>query len=223
MRLRDIAAVACAITGFIALATAVPVIQGLATLPFWLEEVQGNIVLYVIAWLVPSVLLVLGGVCLLVWRHKVAAWIVSDNDTSASVNEVEELQDLAFGILGLYFVISTLPDLAALAGSLINMRAQENAEQFSAAFRSNMPFYIGTLLKFVIGAYLFFHAHSLAALWRKRKNASRPQPVPVNASGPACPNCGTEFVPTDYRPDAAERLCSKCHVPLPSEFFRESV
>ena len=36
----------------------------------------------------------------------------------------------------------------------------------------------------------------------------------ANAAAPACPVCGVQFNPSDYRPDVSEPLCSSCGASL---------
>ena len=65
-------------------------------------------------------------------------------------------------------------------------------------------------------------------LVRTRRTSGRGQPVPrlkEQASTPkieppktlACPYCGAEYNPKDYRQDSTEWVCSHCAKPLPKE------
>jgi hypothetical protein len=45
----------------------------------------------------------------------------------------------------------------------------------------------------------------------------------VRGEGPqACPNCGTLYDPSDYRDDAIEKRCTKCHEPIEGKASIES-
>jgi hypothetical protein len=48
-----------------------------------------------------------------------------------------------------------------------------------------------------------------------------PEPqAPESTSGPACPRCGTEYDPGDYRQDSPEKRCSKCRAVLQESAFQ---
>jgi hypothetical protein len=207
--------------GIYSLIASVPLLQALVTMPFFPEETEGNTVVIVVAWLLPFLLLVLTGVVLIARRDQLARWIFADVEAKTpTLVEIDDIQDLAFAVLGIYLVVSTLPNLGSVASALINLRGSETFHEYLGVFRDNLMFYLGTITKLIVGAYLFMYAHSIGGWWRKRKNSRAndrsPSLGPVRS---ACPDCGHRFSPADYRSDADVRLCSNCQKPLPEEFF----
>jgi hypothetical protein len=214
MNIRVLASVAFTILGCFALYSAVFVLQGLLSIPGYPEEYQGNLILIVVAAAFPLLLLVTGGIALITQRDRLASWVVPDSGVDQA--EPGELPELAFALLGLYLVISTLPSLGSLAVSLIDFRSWQDAENFEHVFRSNLGHYAGTLAQFVAGGCLFLYARSIGSWWRRRglKKAEKPAPPPS-----ICPSCGEPFDPGDYRKSVEEKQCSTCGEPLPDSFF----
>ena len=221
MQVRDLAKLTFVISGIFALIASLPLLQALVTMPFSPEETRGHTVVIVLAWLVPFLILVLTGVVLIARREQLARWLFSDSEQQEPAGvKTDEIQDLAFAVLGIYLVVSTLPNLGSVASALINLRGLETFHEYLGVFRDNLMFYLGTITKLIVGIYLFMYAHSAGNWWRKRKKSrshvKAPPPEPATAT---CPNCSHQFNPVEYRLNADIRLCSNCQKPLPDELF----
>ena len=212
MKSKNLAALAFAILGIFTLGSSVSILQGLLTIPFFAQEFEGKIAGLVLAYLFPFVLMVTAGVYLIVKRYRLAAWVVFDAQDGESEQSCTELPDLAFAILGLYLVVSTLPSLGSLAGQLINLRAMESFQDFMPAFRANVGQYLGTLAKLLIGGYLFLYARDVASWWRRR---GPKQSAEACATIHTCAHCSSAFDPDDYR-EGQERRCSVCKAEIPN-------
>jgi hypothetical protein len=129
-----------------------------------------------------------------------------------------QLEDLALSALGLYFVVSVVPDLSGLATGLINLREMGDTPEIVAAFRNNVGVYLGTLAQLVIGAYLCFKGYVLGEFLRKQRSPKTRGPQELT-SQPRCPACGTPFDPSHYAATTTDPRCSSCHEPLPRSFF----
>jgi hypothetical protein len=217
MNIRVLASVAFTILGCVALYSAVFLFQGFLALPAYQEEYQGNLMLITVAMAFPLVLVVTGGIALITQRDRLAAWIVSESDEERVAADSQQIPELAFALLGLYLVITTLPALGSLAVSAIEFRGWEDAEQFDYVFRSNLGHYAGTLAQFVAGGCLFLYARNIGSWWRRR-GEKKPKEKPVPRF--ICPACREPFDPTDYRDAAEEKRCSKCGESLPDSMFR---
>ena len=215
MKVRDLAALAFVVLGIIALLYSVSMLQGLLMFPYIQDEFEGKAWVVGLAWFFPFLLMVASGVFLIVKRSRLAAWISYEDYDGPSKESSEQLPALAFAILGLYLVVSTLPSLGSLAGQLINLRAMESFQDFLPAFRTNLGQYLGTLAEFVVGGYLFINARDVGR-WRRRGLKPSVEVTPVLHR---CPECGTPFEPSEYREGVAERLCSKCRAEIPDEAF----
>lgn len=221
MEVRDLGKLTFVITGIFALIASLPLLQALTAMPFFPEETKGRTVVIVLAWLLPFLILVFTGVGLIIRRERLVRWLfpADSEQQEQAVVRIDQIQDLAFAVLGIYLVVSTLPNLGSVASALINLRGSETFHEYLGVFRDNLMFYLGTVTKLIVGAYLFMYAHSVGNWWRNRpKSRSHKQ----SASGPAttaCPNCGHQFSPADYRIDADIRVCSNCQKPLPDELF----
>ncbi|MEN8164491.1 MAG: hypothetical protein ABFS37_10215, partial [Acidobacteriota bacterium] len=142
MSIKNLAALAFVVLGIIALLYGVSMLQGLLAFPFFLEEFEGKAWAVGLAHVFPFILLVTFGVLLIVKRSRLAAWISYEFHEGPSEESSEQLPALAFAILGLYLVVSTLPSLGSLAGQLINLRAMESFQDFLPAFRTNLGHYL---------------------------------------------------------------------------------
>ena len=212
--IRALASVAFTILGCVALYSAVFMIQGLMSIPAYPEEYQGNLVQIVLAFGFPLVLLVTGGIALITQRDRLARWVAHEaGDEHADSGE---LADLAFAVLGLYLVITTLPSLGSLAVSAIDFRGWEEAENYAHVFRSNLGHYAGTLAQFVVGGCLFLYARPIGAWWRRRgvKKAEKPASPPC-----VCPSCNEPFDPSHYREAVEDKRCGSCGEKLPDSLF----
>lgn len=217
MNIRVLASVAFTILGCVALYSAVFLLQGLLAIPAYQEEYRGNLMLITVAMAFPLLLVVTGGIALITQRDRLAAWVVTESDERVDEAESGQLPELAFALLGLYLVISTLPSLGSLAVSAIDYRGWEDTTQFEHVFRSNLGHYAGTLAQFVAGGCLFLYARSIGSWWRRR-GEKKPKKKVVPAS--TCPACREAFDPADYRDAAEEKRCSKCGEFLPDSMFR---
>ncbi len=202
MKIQDLGKLAFVLTGIYALIAALPLLQALISMPFFPEEYSGRGAVIVLAWLLPLLVLVSTGIGLIVRRERLVQWLFQDSDNHESAAlRIEEIQDLAFAVLGIFLVISTLPKLGSVASALINLRGMENIQEYLGVFRDNLMFYLGTIAKLIVGSYLFMYAHSVGNWWRNRKNP-RSRVKPARDPGPtptSCPNCGHDFNPADYR------------------------
>jgi hypothetical protein len=208
------ASVAFTILGCFALYSAVFMLQGLMSIPGYPEEYQGNLILIAVAAAFPLLLLVTGGVALISQRDRLASWVVPHSGEEEA--ETGQLPELAFALLGLYLVMTTLPSLGSLAVSLIDFRGWEDSENFEHVFRSNLGHYAGTLAQFVGGGCLFLYARSIGSWWRRRGVKKTEKPAMPSCS---CPACGEPFDPADYRESVEEKRCSKCGESLPDGLF----
>jgi hypothetical protein len=216
MSMRILASVAFTILGCVALYSAVLMLQGLLSIPAYMEEYQGNLLIIVVAIAFPLVLMVTGGLALILQRDRLATSVVGEADEGVGEIDSAQIPELAFALLGLYLVITTLPSLGSLAVSAIDYRGWEDTAQFEHVFRSNLGHYAGTLAQFVAGGCLFLYARSLGSWWRRRgvKKAEKPVAPPT-----ICPACGGAFDPTDYRASIEEKRCSQCGELLPDKLF----
>jgi hypothetical protein len=220
MRSKQIASVALFFLGMLAFLFSVGILQALITMPYYPEEIEGKTSLIVFAYVFPLTLLVVAGLVMVLKRHQLAAWIVSESKTEEAEvpSESSDLPALLFSILGIYLAVSTLPDLGGLAGQLISSRALPNFHEFAGVFWSNVGHYLGTITKFVLGAYLFLYARRLGRWWNSRPQQSQDS-VDVPPELPVCPQCETPFDPDDYDGDSQEKRCSKCMTLLPESAF----
>lgn len=218
MNIRVLASVTFVMLGCVALYSSILMIHGLLSIPGYADEYEGNLFLIIVAFAFPMVLLVTGGVALITQRDRLASWAAGDQGKEEEGEEADpgQLPELAFALLGLYLVISTLPSLGSLAVSLIDFREWEDFESAVPVFRSNLGHYAGTLVQFAVGGYLFLYARSIGRWWRRRA-AKRPEIPPSSPS--TCPTCGEAFDPIDYRQSAEEKRCSNCGELLPDAMF----
>ena len=223
MQTRDLAKLTFVITGIYALIASLPLLQALATMPFFPEETRGHTVVIILAWLLPFLILVFTGIGLIIRRDRLAQWLFPEiEQPEPTVARNDQVEDLAFAILGIYLVVSTLPNLGSVASTLINLRGSETFHEYLGVFRDNLMFYLGTITKLIVGTYLFMYAHSAGHWWRERKRSrSHVKPEPQEPATATCPNCSHQFSPAEYRLDADIRLCSNCQEPLPDELFEK--
>ncbi len=220
MHSRRIASVAVFFLGILAFLSSLGILQALITMPYYPEEIEGKTSLIVFAYAFPLILLLATGLTMVLRRHQLAAWIISgsENDEGESSSQSSDLPALLFAILGIYLVVSTLPDLGGLAGQLISSRTLPDFEKFAGVFWSNVGHYLGTIIQFVVGANLFLYARGLGRWWDS--GSQQPQePVDVPPDLPVCPQCETTFDPADYDADLQEKRCSKCKTVLPESAF----
>ncbi len=214
MNIRDLASLAFTVVGLLALLATTDLVQALVTMPFYQPETSGNRVVLTVACSLPLLIVGALGLLFILRRNQLAAAFFPDTTPRVGQVTLPDVQDLAYSVLGALLTVTTLPDLGALAGQLINLRAMESTEHLAGAFGLSLPHYVGTLLKLVIGAYLFFYGNKVGEVLRglRRTRSVAPQPArPL----PRCPSCGKPYDPVDYRSEAAERLCSDCKQPLP--------
>ena len=222
MHSKQIASVAVFFLGMLAFLFSVGILQALITMPYYPEEIEGKTSLIAFAYVFPLMLLLVAGFVMVIKRHRLAAWIVSGSETeeAEAPSESSDLPALLFSILGIYLVISTLPDLGGLAGQLISFRALPNFEEFAGVFWSNFGHYLGTLIQFILGAYLFLHGRRLGRWWNSRPQRSQ-ESADVPPDLPICPQCETPFDPVDYDADSQDKRCSKCRALLPESAFED--
>jgi len=209
MRSRNIAAMAFTFLGVLALLHGLSVVQAILMLPSFPADEEVNPIPIYAAYGLSLVLVVSLGAFLIVRRFRLATWLSLDEEPSSGPEPWAWGPELAFSVLGLYLVISTLPTLGTLAAQLISLRAFEGIEQFPQALPGSLGNYVGTLAELVVGAYLFMNAPRVSSWWRRR--IAEPAGAPERSGeAPTCPQCGTPFDPGDYRDNAPTHRCSRC-------------
>lgn len=170
----------------------------------------------VVAFTLPLLLMVTIGALLILRRFRLAAWVCPEDRNAELAGPWRELPELVFAALGLFCVISTLPQLALLAGQLIRFGSSTGMDASPEVFRSQLVGYIGALAKLGVGAFLFVCSQSVARWWRGRGQSPCAQPAALE---PQCPQCGRSFNPADYRDDDSAKLCSECYAVLSDAHF----
>lgn len=206
---RELASIAFTVMGVFALIAAAPLLQVVLAGAFYTDELPPRPVAYFLAVSLPAALLVTGGVWLILKRRTLADGMSSEESDPPEPLSPHWVESLVFAMVGLYLAVSTLPDLAGSIANIIWIRAIDIDREYLPTIRNNVAFTIGTIGKFVAGAYLFLYADRIPTLRRSltRRRETAPQP---DDDRPACANCGTRYAPEDYRPEVAERRCSRC-------------
>ena len=216
MNPRDLARLGFVLMGVLALLLCLPLVQQLMVFPFLKSQQFTHPLLVFLAVLVTVVVEIGAAAGLIAGRERLVAWLypAPEERNEAAVSNLEEL---AFAILGLGIGLSSIPSLASLVGTLVFLNEKQTAEA-AGAFRSELVYAVGVVIKIVGGFGLFFMAPTVARWWRSRRRGDRVEPEP--AASLSCPTCGHPFRPTDYRPGAqGDRRCSRCRAPLPDELF----
>ena len=221
MNSNQLGSVAFVFLGVVALIFSVGILQALIAIPFYTEEFGANPWLIVFAYVFPFLLLLASGTLMILKRHQLARWVNPEVESAPLPDQPAGLSALLFGVVGIYLVVSTLPNLGSLAGQLITLRAWPSIGDQPSIFWSNVGHYLGTLTELVIGGYLFLNARGLGRWWDSRKGRQGPEAV-VEPVLPLCPQCSTPFDPSEYQSSVSEKRCSKCRAVLPDSEFHDA-
>ena len=221
MNSNQLGSVAFVFLGVLALIFSVGILQALIAIPLYTEEFGVNPALIVVAYACPFVLLLALGTLMILKRQRLAQWVNPESESTPVEEQPAGLSALLFAVAGIYLVVSTLPDLGALAGQLITLRAWPGIGDQPSVFWSNVGHYLGTLAEFVIGGYLFLNARGIGRWWNSRKERQETEAV-VEQALPLCPQCNTPFDPSEYQYGVSEKRCSKCRTVLPESEFGDA-
>jgi uncharacterized paraquat-inducible protein A len=162
------------------------------------------------AYAVPAVGAFLIGFLLIAFRARLADRWFEDGEIAVSV-DATSLVRVAIIAMGVWMVAFGIP---AVLGSVIyglTSAAQGLAQGMGPSVYDMLPRALPEALMIVIGVILVARSAPLSRrLWEVRPAIAEPATQEL----PACPNCGTQYDPDDYR-DAESAKCSRCKEPLP--------
>ena len=113
MNSNQLALVAFVFLGILAFIFSIGILQALVVIPFYTEEFGASSVLIVVAYVFPLLLLLGSGTLMIIRRHQPAAWVISGSGVTDQPDQLAGLPSLLFAVLGIYLVVSTLPDLGS--------------------------------------------------------------------------------------------------------------
>lgn len=208
MRARDAAEIAVSVVGLLAFVFAIGLLSGIA----WTIQVAADSwaqrALVISAYVLPfAFLMVLSGY-LLRNAGTLAARTFPDGSEDAGPVRADDLERLAFSVLGLWLVLTHVPGLLAIGGQVAAYAMGTRPPSGTVLLDT-----LGTLLDVAAGVALFYRGSEIVR-WLRRVDRSRKV-----RERPSCPSCGQAFDPADYRADATERLCVRCRSPLPEALF----
>ncbi len=188
MNLRSVAALACRILSIVAL---ISVIQASAfLLPSFYEAFNPDqfprmespigfvpLSLWVaLIYLSPIALLLIFAGFLWMEADFVAAKMVGErNEKVVPISTNQEIQQLAFSVLGAYVLTLALPRLTQLLVRAWNIKSQDAI--FQRDWTGFAPNLVYTFVEIALGLYLLFGARGLAALLADVRNLGRNMPL----------------------------------------------
>ena len=112
---------------------------------------------------------------LLIRADSLARWLVpttaeQEPEQSASITP-EDAQAVGFSILGLFFVLTSLPRALQSLSQLSAAMAAFNSGQSLQIVLARLPRVVGQFLQLILGVLLFFQARALARMWHALRRA----------------------------------------------------
>ena len=112
-------------------------------------------------------------VLLLLGLNRTFAWLLVDNDDDASDESALDRvpkQTIAYAVIGIYLIVTTLPGMFALLFELLFAGQGFRAPTWGA----NWPELLSQLLTIGLGLTLFFRGGSVTYYWERLQVLSRP-------------------------------------------------
>lgn len=127
-----------------------------------------------------------------------------------------ELFNIGISFLGVYLVATALPGVVQWAAEVF-VRSLQAAGERSTLVAGQLPSawalppsisgLVASLTRMAVGAFLIGY-RSRIVRFLLAEHSKEPERA-------ACPKCGHQYRPSEYRPDAEVTLCSRCGTPLP--------
>ena len=183
MKANQLATLVLRLMGIYCLVTLIPMIGVLNSVIFYARSgtVDGRIAVVAITFLLTASWLV-SGIALIVFSRPLGAMLTTRETGDANITAVsfEQIQILAFAVAGILIFSGALPQLVshvfALLDYLFQLRENSFRPGFESAFgRFGLSNFIGTLLKVVLGLWLFFGARGIANFWRSMRSFATPR------------------------------------------------
>ncbi|MGD0022342.1 MAG: hypothetical protein ABSC54_08575 [Smithellaceae bacterium] len=173
MTQKQVGSLSLKLIGIYSIIEAIPILQSLTGVfalrgsKNVMESQPFNTDLLLIGILTSIGLLLLLGVCLITFSKALAKKIVEENETEDSSAELsaQNIQSIAFSVVGLIMVVIAIPHFVQLAA---NLQALKNAgSEFPKQSISigTWAYNIGLAAQFIIGILLFFGGKGLSSIW----------------------------------------------------------
>ncbi len=138
---------------------------------------SGNSNAALITWLIlPPIFRIGIGIFLFVWAEALSDKLVPRevNDKSGSSISFEDVQALAFAVVGVLVFAGALPQSLRSVFDLVQTLTDH--EVYWASKWRSATVAIGTILEAALGLALFFRARGFAGFWRSLKTFATPKP-----------------------------------------------
>ena len=196
--------------------TAIEAVNSLfASLTFSSSTGDGVGITYVAGfYIAPAMVLLVLGYALIALRERLAArWF--EDDSAVAGPDPESLLRIGIIIVGVVFAVIAFQMALTSVLRPIIVAANDRAifgpgDTGSQPLWTILPGIIARVVQMLIGILLVWFSRPLASWFWRRQVVGTPQSSPELA---ACPECGVQYDPADYREGGTPR-CVKCGQPL---------
>ncbi len=173
MTQKQIASLSLKLLGIYSIIEALPLLRELSQVFAWrgskieMESGPLHTDLLLMGIMISIGLLLLIGLCLIIFSKALAVKMVTEKETKDSAAELtaKNIQSIAFSIVGLVMIVIAIPYLVQLAANLQALKSagvdsvKQNIEIGTWAYS------IGIAVQFIIGILLFLGGRGLSSIW----------------------------------------------------------
>lgn len=126
------------------------------------------------------------GAALLIAAPRLASWIDPGSEEGSGEAEpftLEQLQMVAFGALGVFFLVGAVRDIAELVYAIIRHPVWDERGSLVAVFDARQADLAGAVVQLVASVVLLFDRAALASTWARLRPMKRPEHDADDSSG----------------------------------------
>ncbi len=172
MQEKQLASLSLKLLGIYSVVQSIPLLQPIGmAYETWLRftDQKINVVSFFISALIPSFLLIVLGCALIIFSGRLSEKLVFQESfgQTASSDSGRDLQAIAFSVLGAAIFVLAIPKFGQTICYLFLTSHSTQSDYSEQLSRGNIPYIVGFIVQFVIGAGLFFGAKPLTAFWHR--------------------------------------------------------
>jgi hypothetical protein len=160
-----IASLVLKIVGIYSLVSSIDLIQPLIT-AFAMSTTWTNISLLFIGALVPFLLLIIVGCFFLFYSNKLATKMISSDENNIGQElSSQNIQTIAFSIVGLILIVIAIPKLFYIGSNMYAFKKAGDEAVIKNMSLSTYAYAASLIVQFILGLIIFLGAKGLSSLW----------------------------------------------------------
>ena len=168
MDIHHLASLGCKFLGIYALLESIKLFGNISQMYSLASSEPAFGISVVLSTSLPFILMFASAIVLVLFSNKLADKMIENKrgQNSTEVVSIDNIQSIAFSILGLVLIVFALPKIIQIGWNLFVIKSAGDERNITQLLQGTWSFAIATGVQFFIGFALFFGAELFSSLWR---------------------------------------------------------